>query len=32
VQAISVAAYRALVDILTADRASVYDPLMTELG
>jgi len=32
VQAISFAAYRAVVDLLPADRASVFDPLMTELG
>jgi hypothetical protein len=32
VQAISFAAYRAAVDLLPADRASVFDPLMSELG
>src|SRR6266852_3928891 len=31
-QAISFAAYRAAVDLLPADRASVFDPLMTKLG
>jgi hypothetical protein len=32
VAAISFAAYRAAVDLLPADRASVFDPLMTDLG
>jgi hypothetical protein len=31
-QAISVAGYRAVVDLFPADRVSVFDPLMTELG
>jgi hypothetical protein len=31
-QAISFAAYRAVVDLLPTDRSSVFDPLMTELG
>ncbi|HEY2658056.1 MAG TPA: hypothetical protein VGI55_19905 [Solirubrobacteraceae bacterium] len=31
-QAISFAAYRALVDLLPASAASIFDPLMTELG
>jgi hypothetical protein len=32
VQAISFGAYRAAVDVFPADRASVFDPLMAELG
>jgi hypothetical protein len=31
-EAVSYAAYRALADVLPADRASVYDPLMRRLG
>lgn len=31
-QAISFAAYRALMDLMPLDRASVYDPLMASLG
>ena len=31
-QAISFAAYRALVDLMPVDQATVYDPLMTALG
>jgi len=31
-QAISYAAYRALIDVLPVDRATIYDPLMKKLG
>ena len=31
-EAVSYAAYRALIDVLPADKATVYDPLMKQLG